>query len=146
MPGGLLHGKEGRTHIDGHGLVKIGLRKVLDQRMHQSSGIVDKNVEAAKLLYGFPYGRLQSLDISAVGLEGKGRPAIGGDLVDEALGGSAIGGIGKGDMRALFRKLANNGSAYATRPTGDNGAFVEEGEMCRPVKILSSGMEDYFLD
>ncbi len=121
-----LGGEELMAEVHRHALVPIFRRDLLDRVAIVVRGIVDQDVDAAKLLFQIGDHALDRRDVGQVAmpvdrdmLRARGQPA------EHRLAG-IIGDIDEGDFRALRDKCFDQAFADTAATTGDDDALVDK--------------------
>ena len=94
---------------------------------HEHAGVVDEDVELAEMARAVVHERFDLHRVGLVGLEGCGACAQILQFLDQRFGAVGGGRIADGDIGAIERQAARDGSTDTTRTAGDEGDFVGEG-------------------
>ncbi|MNL34480.1 hypothetical protein D3C87_1564530 [compost metagenome] len=126
MPGGGLGRDEHAAHVDGQGLVEVFEFELGQRCDRQYAGIVDQDVQATEGFHRGGHGTADGVGVGAVGLDGQGLAALGGDAVLQFFSFRRRADVSEGNGRAFSSQALDDGCTDAAGTTLNQCHFAAE--------------------
>ncbi|MCY1429810.1 hypothetical protein D9M71_457410 [compost metagenome] len=126
MSGGGLGGDEHAAYVDGQGLVEVFEFKVGQWCDGQHACIVDQDIQATEGFHRGGHGAADRVGVGAVGLDGQGLAAFGGDAVLQLFSFGCRADISEGNGRAFSGQALDDGCTDTAGTTLNQCHFAAE--------------------